>query len=741
MKIRYVLLGILAVQLLLGMVYSFATPLWQGHEPDYYNVVRFLDQNGRLPNAGDYPDGDAEIRQATQPPLYFLLAYPVAALLRSDEPVPPGVQPTLICVGDNNVNDTFINYPITQSYIPPVSGVAAAGFALRLLNVVIGMVGVVITYLAARTLFPAHPAVALIAAALLAFEGSMVRLNSFIGNDTLLITLSAANLYCCALLAQRFQWRTMALLLVSVGLAVMTRLGGWALLAFDLPFVLLVTLAQARTAARAHARTILLGAGVLVLLAGVVLVFNQVNYGSIFGRYSNLGDSISASLSTPNLPLVTVGGVLRLTYEAYQEPMQVLQPRTIFSTLYGLLLVMTFVGIIWGILRAKLAERHSFMILLGMVLAAAALVIFRNALGATEVNTTSYNTGLIFAPIRYYAAGLPAAAVLFSAGSFALFPQRWAAGRYNLPCVIVAGAWLLVSVLGAVVALRNQPASPLVSPADYAALSDLTTVDAAPTPDTPTLLAYRVIERPNEGMVDLALYLTTEQPLSLNNFAEISLSNTPIPCQFLPVRGTYPTTLWQPGEIIAASAIIPVCSPSDEPQELSLRWIGASFDGTIISEDTTPITLATLSPSFSKSASCPDNLGVLAGGYQVVKFNSPSIIRPGETYLPSVNWLVLAPSSEVAARRFIFTHVDTSTTYTCDGSPAPEYYNITHYVRGEEIFFDSCSFSFPQDAPLGSYRVSVAVVAANGNLLSAVDGDEQPVADGILPVGEVTLIS
>ena len=64
-KIRHLLIGILLIQLVLGVVYAFSVPLWQGHEPDFYTVVRFFAQNGRLPNASDYPAGDAEIRQAT----------------------------------------------------------------------------------------------------------------------------------------------------------------------------------------------------------------------------------------------------------------------------------------------------------------------------------------------------------------------------------------------------------------------------------------------------------------------------------------------------------------------------------------------------------------------------------------------------------------------------------------------------------------------------------------------------
>src|SRR5664279_3258680 len=93
LKPRHLLIAILLLQLILGAAYSLSIPLWQGHEQDYYTVVRFLAEHGRLPTASDYPDGDAEIRQATQPPLYFLTAYPVVALLDGAQPVPPGTQP------------------------------------------------------------------------------------------------------------------------------------------------------------------------------------------------------------------------------------------------------------------------------------------------------------------------------------------------------------------------------------------------------------------------------------------------------------------------------------------------------------------------------------------------------------------------------------------------------------------------------------------------------------------------
>ncbi len=749
MKTRSLLLAILAVQLVLGIVYSFSLPMWQGHEPDFYNVARFLARNGRLPAAADYPDGDAEIRQATQPPLYFLVAAPLVSLFDNNSSVPPGAQPSLICVGDGGLNAPVITYPITRDYLPPVSGAVLGGYALRLLNVALGMVGVLFTYLAGRKLFPNQPAVALVAAALLAFEGSMVRLNSFISNDTLLVTLSAANLLVCAHLADRFRWRTMALLLLSVGLALMTRLGGWALLAFNIPFILLIALAQGRALGRRHARALLAGVGVLVLLAGAVLVFNQLNYGSIFGRYTSLADSIAGGMRNLNLTLpATVSGVFHLTYVAYQEPLQAVQPRAAFVTLYAALLVLGGAGIVVGMLRARGSERRAYLLLIAFLLAAVALVIFRNALATSAENTTFYNAGVLFAPLRYYASGLPAAALLIAAGTLALLPPRLPGSRLNLPGVLVAGCWLAVSGAGAVLALRSQPVSPVISQAAFDALpqSEITRTDGSQPGAAVRVLAYAAREHPAEGYAELTLYLTTDSPLSEEYFAQVQLSasgetSERLPCEFLPARGAYPTTLWQPGEIIFAQAVIPNCAaPVDAPLELSLRWRRAGADGTILPDtDEPPLTLASLSPSFGRSLSCPNDLGVIAGSYQITRFNPPPSITRGVVSLPSVHWLVLSPTPEAAQRVFRFTHNASETSYICSGTPAPQYYTVSLWQRAQEVFFDSCSMRFPADAPTGNYRVAVGMTDVDGNLLPAVDGAGQPSADGWLAVGEVTV--
>ncbi len=250
---RHWLLAVLAVQFILGMIYLLSVPLWQKtaiyDEPDFYTVVRFLHQNGRLPTDEDYPAGDAEAGQATQPPLYFLVAYPLVALFDNHQPVPPGVQPALICVGDAGYNAPVIRYPITSDYLSPGHGAVIAGYGLRLLNLLLGIAAVALTFQAGLILFPDQPVLALIAAALLAFEGNLVRLNSIIGNDPLLLALSAWNLLICAHLRWRIQRKWLILLFISVALALLTRIAGWALVAFDLPFLVVIGL-NSRPAAR-----------------------------------------------------------------------------------------------------------------------------------------------------------------------------------------------------------------------------------------------------------------------------------------------------------------------------------------------------------------------------------------------------------------------------------------------------------------------------------------------------------
>ncbi|MFC1959457.1 hypothetical protein ACFLYO_01985 [Chloroflexota bacterium] len=75
MNHKKLIIIILVLKLLTGLLLIFQLPIWFSHEPDYYNVIRFIATERQLPTRENYEDAD--IRQATHPPLYPLLMLPV----------------------------------------------------------------------------------------------------------------------------------------------------------------------------------------------------------------------------------------------------------------------------------------------------------------------------------------------------------------------------------------------------------------------------------------------------------------------------------------------------------------------------------------------------------------------------------------------------------------------------------------------------------------------------------------
>ncbi|NDJ62455.1 MAG: hypothetical protein GYB67_15105 [Chloroflexi bacterium] len=743
---------IVGVQVAVGLGYAFATPLWQGHEPDYYHVIRFLHEQRRLPTVADYPDGDAYVRQATQPPLYFFLAYPIIALADDGQPVPPGTHPNAICFGGEIYNDTLITYPTTAAYDWPPAGAVTSAYMLRLLNILLGVGAVIFTYQAGRTLFPERQSVALLAAALLAFEPNLARLNSTISNDTLLLTIAAANLLVCArlIMSEKLRWRYVMLVLITAALALLTRLAGWAVFAssvFALIFVVGRSLWLARTSGQL--RVALIGFGLLIVAGIAIGLFNYGQYGSFFGRYSELDTLAGNIIRNFTLPWITIVGVLDHTRLAYLEPLTPLNPRAAVETGYTWLAIIGLIGGLWlgidGLRQRSGAILRAFTLLLIVVAVTVVMVIARNLVNADDTNTTLYNTGFIFAPMRYYATGLPALALLMSAGLLALIPRRLPLASLNPLASLIALTWFGVSMLGIIGLLIAHPAPTTLTARQYddaRAASDTIHQPNQTSASGPSLLGYQLVQHPADGLLDLTLYASTRTALEQNYVIQIdmeSASGQTTSCQFVPTRGVYPTTRWQPDEIVVAQARIPSCAATfPAPIEVTMRWLGASMDGEF-TQTSAPISLGTLTEPLTRAATCADNLGVIDDGYQIVKFNSPPEVPRDAVYLPSLNWLVLAESPRVDARFFVFTHQATQAAYTCTGAAGAEIYQPRLWQRGEAIYFDLCRMQFPTDAPLGVYTVSVGMEDTDGQRLPAGDPDGQPLADRLVPVGTLTL--
>jgi 4-amino-4-deoxy-L-arabinose transferase-like glycosyltransferase len=171
--LRHALLALIVLSyFVLGLLFAFYTPAWQApDEPAHYNYVRYLAELGRFPvlHMGDYPHAFLEeiksrgfppdlsidpIRyEFHQPPLYYSLA--------------------------------AVLYVLTSGALP----------ALRLFSVLLGAGVVLCAYGVARRFRPDWPAMALGAAAFVAFLPQHLTTVSQVGNDVLAELLFALVLY------------------------------------------------------------------------------------------------------------------------------------------------------------------------------------------------------------------------------------------------------------------------------------------------------------------------------------------------------------------------------------------------------------------------------------------------------------------------------------------------------------------------------------------------------------------
>ncbi len=658
----------------------------------------------------------------------------MVAAFDNGQPVPYGINPTTICLGGQAANAILATYSTDQAYDQPFQGTVAAGYALRLLNVLFGAVAVVLTAMTARVLFPDRAIIAWVAAALLAFEPNTLQTMMLINNDTLALTVTAATLYFSAkvLRAPKLTARLLIPLIVFGLAAPLVKLTGWVALIIALSVLVykLIFTRRGRSIA-------LLGIGVVLLLTLGIGLFNLQQYGNLLGRYSVLDSFAVSLLDHLQLPLVVVRAVLEATGSALLEPLTALQPRAAVIYVYMAILLLALVGIVAGAAQALVKRNRAaitaYGLLIVMVVIAVVTVLLRNTLIASAANTTIYHTSTIFAPVRYYTPALPPLAILIAAGLTSLLPKRWSRVGALL-ALVPAAAFALVAVANIVLIVAARPANPVV------AADGLQRTPLIASAQAPQVLDYDLQTDASRGWLDLTLYLTLAERTDLNYVAETALvsgQTTLDLCQFYPVHGIYTTPRWHVGDVVVVQASIPNCAAAfPATADLTLRWIGYSPTGAV-EVSTDPVTLTRVRESLAQADTCPPSLGVIGGGFQLVKWNSPLSVHRGETYLPSVNWIVRSAVPAAALHVFSFTHDQTGTRYTCSGSLADGLHPMSSWQQGEYIYFDECVMNFPPDAPTGTYTVSVGVQDASGAYLAALT--PQGSTTDFLVVGQLQL--
>jgi len=200
---RAALLIIVLLFSALGVAYSLAVPLFEA--PDelwHFSFVRFLATQHKLP-IQPTEGKDMWLREAGQPPLYYLLAAPLAALWDTrDFPsfvrfnvAHPAVTPGSLSRSPN----VFIHTHYEEF---PYRGTVLTIHIVRLLTVIWGVGTVVGTCLLADRLLPRWPGLAPGAAAVVAFNPHFIYISSVVNNDACAACLSTFSLWLAVKIVQ-----------------------------------------------------------------------------------------------------------------------------------------------------------------------------------------------------------------------------------------------------------------------------------------------------------------------------------------------------------------------------------------------------------------------------------------------------------------------------------------------------------------------------------------------------------
>lgn len=714
--------ALLAVQVVLGLLYSLVAPVFEvSDELWHFAVVRELAEGRGLPVQDPAVTTPWE-QEGSQPPLY----YATAALLISpidlgDYDAVAWLNPfarTGIPGTPDNVN--MVGHPPGQS--PLDGGTVLAVFVVRWFSVLLGTLTAGLTWALARTVFPKQAVLPLLAAALVAFTPMVLHITASVNNDALLMPLATLGLLLLVRDVQDetpgFRWRATALLGVVMGLAALTKLSGLVLLPLS-AFTVTVVCWQQRDWRPFVVRGTLLVA-LVAAIAGWWYVRNLALYGEPFGT------ATMAAVAGPHPPGYGLPDLLSEWRSFWYAFWGLFGVFTILAPgwFYGLATALSLAGaagvarLAWRH-RAHLGDAWPHLLLLGFV--ALSFVTWLNWALTTQAAQGRLLFGGIAVFVLYLALGL-----------LSLLPERW----QPLLAVGLSSLWALVAAGLALLVIR-----PVYLPAP--ALTVLP-VDATPAnvvfDDRVRLVGYRVdplaVVPPGDPLA-VTLFWTTDAPIG----DDLNLTLTAFGDQLAPVAkrdtwpggGLRPTRLWQPGEVYADRYLLAVDVEAATPSRISLDvsfWQGDPDSRLPLTVDGAP-TEAFVLPRAGRLAELPSNPrfdvtrtastfdgGLVLSDYEVLQ-------QPGAIELLTVWTTGQAVGSDLT----VFVHlVDASGTLVAqaDGPPRAGFWPTDMWLPGGTVI-DVRTVDLPDDLPAGDYRLLAGLYdPLTGARLPAYDAQAQP---------------
>ncbi|NOZ70543.1 MAG: glycosyltransferase family 39 protein [Chloroflexi bacterium] len=279
------LLVILAIHFLLALVYSIIIPPWEAHDEwAHYRHAAYIAENLALPDPSQRLTNEFEFDEASQPPLYYILAAVPMLAVDTTDGYRPTVNPyAMRGTGIGGVN-FVIHDPDVESW--PWRGTILALHLGRLVSVVISTAGLWLTFALVRLLSPRRRSIPLVATAIQAFAPQYVFLSAVITNDILLIVLETALLYLSIrILIEGATLRSTALLGFVTGLTLLTKY--LALAVLPIPIIVLAIIAWRQRHSpevKQSLKSAIVLLGIIVGIGGLLLLRNQRLTGMLLPR-------------------------------------------------------------------------------------------------------------------------------------------------------------------------------------------------------------------------------------------------------------------------------------------------------------------------------------------------------------------------------------------------------------------------------------------------------------------------
>ena len=229
LRARRGLPAIIVIYALLGLLWSFVVPLGEGpDEPGHMRYALFVHKHGRLPVQSDAPATSDVPGEGHQPPLAYLFMQPFIAWLEKDESnLRLYGNPNFRWNGGMELNAYF--HGVAER--PPYRGAILAWHLARLGSLMLGGISVVLCWATIRRIWPMAPALALGAAALVAWNPQWIFHHALVSNDPLLIALSSLLIYLSVVAVQGNPSPPLPLVCgATLGLMLLTKQSALALL-------------------------------------------------------------------------------------------------------------------------------------------------------------------------------------------------------------------------------------------------------------------------------------------------------------------------------------------------------------------------------------------------------------------------------------------------------------------------------------------------------------------------------